>query len=123
MATLHTQKASLGLTTLSTKKPHRSRMAAGIRAGLRGHHITEGKIMDKEESDFLCLLELGNRATTDPANTGWYMHRAYMLGTGCSVDEVLESPAVKPSALTLVKAVSLGDLNPAQRLALARGES
>jgi hypothetical protein len=58
---------------------------------------------DKASSDFQCLLILGERMEQDPKNAGWYLHRAYMLGEGCSVDEALEFPPADRSVLTLVK--------------------
>ncbi|MDX6786087.1 hypothetical protein [Klebsiella pneumoniae] len=36
--------------------------------------------------------ELAARIEQNPNNAGWYMHRAYMLGSGCSADEALVHP-------------------------------
>jgi len=51
-------------------------------------------------SDFTCLQILRERIQSDTANAGWYMHCAYKLGKGCSVDEALELPP-KPTKPTL----------------------
>ena len=60
--------------------------------------------MDKSDIDFLCLQELHKRIKEDPANAGWYMHRAYKLGAGCSVDEALEFvPEKKKPIFSVVK--------------------
>ncbi|MGA3827346.1 hypothetical protein [Pseudomonas chlororaphis] len=59
--------------------------------------------MNKAESDFLCLQELHQRIKDDPANSGWYMHRAYKLGAGCSVTEALEFPPEDKPLLSVVK--------------------
>ena len=48
--------------------------------------------MDKIDSDFIVLQELAARIEQNPNNAGWYMHRAYMLGSGCSADEALVHP-------------------------------
>ena len=59
---------------------------------------------EQADSNFLCLQILHERIKGDPANAGWYMHCAYRLGLGCSIDEALEFPlkSVKP-VLTVVK--------------------
>lgn len=56
-------------------------------------------------SEFQCLQILHERIQQDPANAGWYMHRAYKLGQGCSVTEALEFALVAPPRppLTLVR--------------------
>ena len=61
--------------------------------------------MDKAESDFMALKELHQRIKEDPSNAGWYMHCAYKLGCGCSVDEALELPPKEAVAhgLTVIK--------------------
>ena len=48
--------------------------------------------MDRIDADFTVLQELADRIERDPNNAGWYMHRAYMLGHGCDVNEALEMP-------------------------------
>lgn len=48
--------------------------------------------MDRIDADFTVLQELADRIERDPNNAGWYMHRAYMLGNGCDVNEALEMP-------------------------------
>ena len=48
--------------------------------------------MDRIDADFTVLQELADRIERDPNNAGWYMHRAYMLGRGCDVNEALEMP-------------------------------
>ena len=60
--------------------------------------------MSKADSDFLCLQELHRRIKDDPVNAGWYMHRAYKLGAGCTADEALElAPAKEKPKLSVVK--------------------
>lgn len=60
--------------------------------------------MDKATSDFIALKEIADRMEADPANLGWYMHRAYMLGCGSSIDEVLEMPPkARTHGLTVIK--------------------
>ncbi|WP_371355575.1 hypothetical protein ACA087_00675 [Pseudomonas chlororaphis] len=56
-------------------------------------------------SEFQCLQILHERIQQDPINAGWYMHRAYKLGQGCSITEALElAPiAVLRPNLTVVK--------------------
>lgn len=48
--------------------------------------------MDRIDADFTVLQELADRIERDPGNAGWYMHRAYLLGHSCDVNEVLEMP-------------------------------
>ena len=48
--------------------------------------------MEKIDSDFIALQELASRIEKDPSNAGWYMHRAYMLGQGHSINDVFEMP-------------------------------
>ncbi|CAH3815148.1 hypothetical protein GUK76_03055 [Enterobacter hormaechei] len=48
--------------------------------------------MDRIDADFTVLQELADRIERDPNNAGWYMHRAYMLGNGCDVNEALGMP-------------------------------
>lgn len=48
--------------------------------------------MDKIDYDYNVLQELADRIENNPNNAGWYMHRAYMLGKGFSVEEVLNHP-------------------------------
>jgi len=65
--------------------------------------------MDKSDSDFLCLQELHQRIKGDPANAGWYMHRAYHLGAGSTVDEALElAPSRDKQKLTVVRPTESG---------------
>lgn len=60
--------------------------------------------MNKADSDFLCLKELHQRIKDDPENAGWYMHCAYKLGSGCTVDEALQlSPGKGKPTLSVVK--------------------
>jgi hypothetical protein len=53
---------------------------------------------DQADSDFQVLRELHDRIKSDPANAGWYMHCAYMLGQGCTVDEALKFAPKKTPA-------------------------
>lgn len=65
--------------------------------------------MNKADSDFLCLQELHQRIKDDPENAGWYMHRAYKLGGGCSIDEALEfAPEKKKPVFSVVTCVDPG---------------
>lgn len=48
--------------------------------------------MEKIDSDFIALQELASRIEKDPNNAGWYMHRAYLLGQGHSINDVFEMP-------------------------------
>lgn len=48
--------------------------------------------VDAIDSDFIALKELASRIEVAPQNAGWYMHRAYLLGRGASIDEVFERP-------------------------------
>lgn len=48
--------------------------------------------VEKIDSDFIALQELAYRIEKDPNNAGWYMHRAYLLGQGYSVDDAFEMP-------------------------------
>lgn len=57
--------------------------------------------MERIDSDFIVLQELASRIEVNPNNAGWYMHRAYMLGKGCGVEEVLEHPPIDYSGPTL----------------------
>lgn len=57
--------------------------------------------MERIDSDFIVLQELASRIEANPDNAGWYMHRAYMLGNGCDVNEVLKHPHRDYSGPTL----------------------
>lgn len=59
---------------------------------------------DKALSDYQCLKILVEHMEQDPKNAGWYLHRAYMLGDGCSVTEALEFPPVAKRVLSVVGA-------------------
>lgn len=65
--------------------------------------------MERIDSDFIVLQELASRIEANPNNAGWYMHRAYMLGNGCDVNEVLKHPPRDYSGPTLK--VITGGLN------------
>ena len=65
--------------------------------------------MERIDSDFIVLQELASRIEVNPNNAGWYMHRAYMLGNGCDVNEVLKHPPRDYSGPTLK--VITGGLN------------
>lgn len=60
--------------------------------------------MDHATAIFLCLKLLAERAHDDPPNAGWFTHRAFMLGEGCTITEALEMPPPRRGpALYLVK--------------------
>lgn len=59
--------------------------------------------MDKLESDFIALKELHERIKQDPQNAGWYMHKAYRLGKGDSIEDVFEFPPLDIPVLRIVK--------------------
>lgn len=58
--------------------------------------------MSRIDDDFEVLQELAHRIETDYQNAGWYMHRAYMLGQGRNVADVLAKPLENKMPLRLI---------------------
>ena len=48
--------------------------------------------MTKAESDFEAIRALVADARRNPENIGWYVHKAYWLGRGASVDDTFQPP-------------------------------
>lgn len=57
--------------------------------------------LNQDESHFLALKILAERAKADPENAGWFVMKAYQLASGCGINETLEMPPKPEPEITL----------------------